>query len=122
MKKKISRRSFMKTGAPSLGALAVTDVRGIRQAMAASTDRARVFFTHDISAEGFLKVYSNINRTVSGRTGIKIHTGEPHGPTSSYGIWSKPFKKASPTVICLKPTPYASVHKRRFRRGGQDTV
>ncbi|MBU1171507.1 MAG: DUF362 domain-containing protein [Proteobacteria bacterium] len=80
MKKNMSRRSFMKTSALTLGALAVTDVRGIGKAMAASTDKAQVFFTDNISPEGLMSVYAKINGTITGRTGIKIHTGEPHGP------------------------------------------
>lgn len=80
MKKNMSRRSFMKTGALALGSLAVTNIKGIGEALAASADRARVFFTDDISAHGLLTVYAKINGTVTGRTAIKIHTGEPKGP------------------------------------------
>lgn len=80
MKKNMSRRSFMKTGALALGALAVADVPGMGKALAASSDKAQVFFTENISAEGLLTIYAKINRTITGRTGIKIHTGEPHGP------------------------------------------
>ncbi len=79
MKKNMSRRSFMKTGALALGALAVADVP-MGKALAASGDKAQVFFTENISAEGLLTIYAKINRTITGRTGIKIHTGEPHGP------------------------------------------
>ncbi len=39
-----------------------------------------VFFTKDISVEGLLKIYSHINKGITGRVGIKLHTGEPHGP------------------------------------------
>jgi uncharacterized Fe-S center protein len=80
MKKNMSRRSFMKTGALALGALGVADVPGMGKALAASSDKAQVFFTENISAEGLLTIYARINRTITGRTGIKIHTGEPHGP------------------------------------------
>lgn len=78
--KKISRRHFLKNSALTLGALAVADLEGIGYAMTLSPDKARVFFTDDISSEGLLKVYARINRTITGKTGIKIHTGEPHGP------------------------------------------
>ena len=42
--------------------------------------KSNVFFTKDISVKGLLKIYSQINRGMTGRVGIKLHTGEPHGP------------------------------------------
>jgi len=80
MGKNISRRSFMKNSALVLGAVATTNIKGIGKLFAASKDNARVFFTNDISANGLLKIYSNINQDITGKTGIKLHTGEPHGP------------------------------------------
>jgi uncharacterized Fe-S center protein len=42
--------------------------------------KSNVFFTNDISVKGLLEIYSHINRGMTGRVGIKLHTGEPHGP------------------------------------------
>lgn len=42
--------------------------------------KSNVFFTKDISVKGLLEIYSHINRGMTGRVGIKLHTGEPHGP------------------------------------------
>jgi hypothetical protein len=42
--------------------------------------KSDVFFTKDISVEGLLKIYSHINQGITGKVGIKLHTGEPHGP------------------------------------------
>jgi uncharacterized Fe-S center protein len=39
-----------------------------------------VFFTQDISAKGLLEIYSRINKDITGKVAIKVHTGEPHGP------------------------------------------
>jgi uncharacterized Fe-S center protein len=39
-----------------------------------------VFFTKDISANGLLEIYSKINKGITGKVAIKLHTGEPHGP------------------------------------------
>lgn len=80
MVKNISRRSFMKKSAFALGAIAVADVSGIRKVVAASEEPSKVFFTKDLNAQGLLKIYGKINGEVAGRTSIKIHTGEPHGP------------------------------------------
>jgi uncharacterized Fe-S center protein len=42
--------------------------------------QSQVFFTKDISVNGLLKIYSKINGGMTGKIGIKLHSGEPHGP------------------------------------------
>ena len=80
MKEKIERRTFLKESAFALGFAAVSNM-GTANAMADDhTEKSKVFFTEDISDKGLLKVYSKINKHVSGKVAIKIHTGEPHGP------------------------------------------
>ncbi len=64
----------------SLGTAAVCDSASLGSAIALPRDRARVFFTTDISAKGLLKIYSKIKKGITGKVGIKLHTGEPHGP------------------------------------------
>lgn len=39
-----------------------------------------VYFTRDLSAEGLRRIFGRVGGTLTGRTGIKLHTGEPHGP------------------------------------------
>jgi uncharacterized protein len=80
MGKDISRRSFIKHSALALGTVATANIKGISKVLAASKETVPVFITSDISANGLLKIYSNINRDITGKTAIKIHTGEPHGP------------------------------------------
>ena len=80
MTNKISRRDFLQTSALALGTVAVSRVTGIGSAFAAQQERSPVFFTNDISAAGLLKIYSRVNQNISGKVGIKLHTGEPHGP------------------------------------------
>lgn len=41
-----------------------------------------VYFTRDLSSAGMLRLYRTLNWTPSGRTGVKISTGEP--PASNY--------------------------------------
>lgn len=38
-----------------------------------------VYFTRDLSPEGVQKIYKRINRGITGRVAIKLHTGESHG-------------------------------------------
>ncbi len=80
MSKRISRRNFLQAGALALGAVAVSKVTGIGSVFAAQPEKSPVFFTKDISAAGLLKVYSRVNQNISGKVGIKLHTGEPNGP------------------------------------------
>jgi uncharacterized Fe-S center protein len=80
MKKGISRRGFLKSGAMAAGTLVMAKVAGIAETLGLSHDRSAVFFTDDISAKGLLKIYSRISRDITGKTAIKIHTGERHGP------------------------------------------
>ena len=80
MERQISRRSFLKKSAIALGTVAVCDFKGIGSAVAAPQNKSQVFFTKDISVNGLLKIYSKINQGMTGKIGIKLHTGEPHGP------------------------------------------
>jgi hypothetical protein len=76
----ISRRSFLKRSTLALGTIAVCEFKGIGSAVAARENKSQVFFTKNISVNGLLKIYSKINQGLTGKIGIKLHTGEPHGP------------------------------------------
>ena len=80
MSKQFSRRDFLQIGAVALGAVAISDFDGIGRAFAADPGRLQVFFTKDISVNGLLNIYSRINQEITGKVGIKLHTGEPNGP------------------------------------------
>lgn len=81
MGNRISRRNFMKNSTIALGAMSMLDLATIGEAMAGPTeDKAKVFFTKDISVDALLKIYSKINQGIVGKTGIKLSTGEPNGP------------------------------------------
>ena len=45
-----------------------------------SGSAAKVYFTKKIDAEHLLKLYKLINENIFGKVGIKLHTGEKHGP------------------------------------------
>lgn len=42
--------------------------------------RSKVFFTRDISVKGLIEIYSRVSQGMTGQVGIKLHSGEPHGP------------------------------------------
>jgi len=48
-----------------------------------------VYFTRDLSAEGMRKVYRRVKGTISGKTAVKLHTGERNGPNIIPREWVK---------------------------------
>jgi len=81
MKKRTSRREFIKTGAVVVLGTAVTaGASGIFRDGTVKQKTSQVFFTDDINSQSLLKIYGKINQNITGKTSIKLHTGEPHGP------------------------------------------
>lgn len=94
----ISRRHFLKNGATTVGALAtlgalskINPVWAMAEdaTITAATEKSKVYFTRDLSAEGLRKMYALVNRPLTGKTAIKLHTGEPHGPNILPREWIK---------------------------------
>lgn len=56
------------------------DLSGAGQPTSLKPEKSAVFFTRDISVNGLLNIYSKINDGMKGLIGIKLHSGEPHGP------------------------------------------
>ena len=48
-----------------------------------------VYFTRDLSPEGLVKIYKRINQHLTGKVGIKLHTGEKNGPNIIPRPWVK---------------------------------
>ena len=69
-------------------------------AESAAGDAPVVYFTSDISAEGLVKIYEALEWTPSGKTAVKISTGEP--PASNYlrpELIGDLVKKADGTIV-----------------------
>ncbi len=92
MKKKPSRRTFLKHATTALGAAAVSSPLAeifAKPSLSAhpfssvNTPQtpSQVFFTKDISAQGLLDIYSRlvVNRALPGKVAVKLHSGEPGG-------------------------------------------
>ena len=45
-----------------------------------SGEKSVVYFTRDLSPEGLRKIYCKVNENLTGKIGIKLHTGEKNGP------------------------------------------
>ncbi len=66
-----------------------------------------VYFTRDLSAEGLLKIFKRINANLTGKVGIKLHTGEPHGPNIIPRPWVKNLiEKALPGATVVETNSY----------------
>jgi len=90
----ISRRGFMKlAGAATVGAAlsgfeglekswAQAPVIGSAEVTGGSTvgSIAKVYFTQRIDADHLIRLYDRMNESIYGKVGIKLHTGEQHGP------------------------------------------
>lgn len=57
-----------------------------------------VYFTRDLSPTGLQKAYERVNGTITGKVGIKLHTGEPHGPNIIPAEWVKALMAAEPEL------------------------
>lgn len=75
-----SRRGFLKSGVLAAGALAAGVLWKHGPALAAPQEKARVFFSREISAQALQKLYAQVNQGMGGKIAVKLHTGEPHGP------------------------------------------
>lgn len=74
-----------------------------------------VYFTRDLSAEGLLKIFKRISANLTGKTAIKLHTGEPHGPNIIPRPWVKNLiEKALPEATIVETNAYYA--------GGRDTT
>lgn len=60
-----------------------------------------VYFTRSLSPEGLIKAYEQVCANINGRTGVKLHTGEQHGPNIIPPAWVK--------ALMQKDLPEASI-------------
>jgi len=95
----ISRRSFVKMAGLVTAGIVVPGLAGITSGCAEKSASGhekkkdsdgkyagkmdgveKVYFTTHIDAEHLLELYSRVNEGIQGKTAIKLHSGEPHGP------------------------------------------
>lgn len=66
-----------------------------------------VYFTKDLSAEGLLKIYGRIKEAMTGKVGIKLHTGEKNGPNIVPCDWVKDLvKNELPEATIIETNSY----------------
>lgn len=52
-----------------------------------------VYFTKDLSAEGLRRIFERVSGGLTGKVGIKLHTGEKHGPNIIPRPWVESLVK-----------------------------
>lgn len=63
-----------------MAAAFVLGIHSPGNSLAADREKPKVYFTRDISPENMLKLYNLVNKDISGRVAVKVHTGEPDAP------------------------------------------
>ena len=53
-----------------------------------------VYFTRVLSAEGLRKIFAKVSQPITGKSSIKLHTGEPHGPNIIPRPWVEALVKS----------------------------
>lgn len=52
-----------------------------------SGEKSTVYLTEDLSAEGLKKIFDRVGEKLHGKVGVKLHTGEQHGPNIIPAPW-----------------------------------
>ena len=66
-----------------------------------------VYFTRDLSAEGLQRIYGRISESLTGKVGIKLHTGEPDGPNIIPRPWVENLvRQELPDAVIVETNTY----------------
>ena len=72
-----------------------------------SGEEAVVYFTRNLSAEGLIAAYEKVNEGISGKVGVKLHTGEQNGPNIIPREWVKALlEKDLPDATIIETNTY----------------
>ena len=72
-----------------------------------SGDESIVYFTKDLSALGLRKIFGKVSGRLSGKIGIKLHTGEKHGPNIIPRPWVEELIKTQlPDATIVETNTY----------------
>ena len=70
-------------------------------------EKSIVYFTKDLSAEGLRRLYQRVNENMTGKIGIKLHTGEKNGPNIIPRPWVESLiKNDLPNAAILETNTY----------------
>lgn len=70
-------------------------------------EESAVYFTRDLSAQGLQKVFDRVSEPLTGKTAVKLHTGEPHGPNIIPRPWVESLiQNALPSACIVETNTY----------------
>ncbi|MBP1763777.1 MAG: putative Fe-S center protein [Firmicutes bacterium] len=142
--KKFNRRDFLKfaggtmafAAIPTFGNLTAHAQENVQSQVTWSGSHAvmlydpskpNVYFTRDLSPEGVQKIYAKVNQGITGKVGIKLHTGEPHGPNLLPIEYIKNLQKKIPNssivecnVLYKSPRRETKTHRETIKINGFD--
>lgn len=131
MSRRYSRRTFIKTGAAAVGAIAAAGIlsnAAPARAAAGSSGgpqsaeaKARVYFTNDLSSASLRKMYALINQPLTGKVAVKLHTGEPNGPNIVPVAWVKDLLPDIPNATVVETNVFYD-SPRRTTEGHRETL
>lgn len=91
------------------------------------SSKPNVYFTRDLSPAGVQKVYEHIKQGITGKVGIKLHTGEPHGPNLLPIEYIKNLQSKIPNstivecnVLYSSPRRETKTHRETIKTNGFD--
>lgn len=87
--------------------------------------KATVYYTKDLSAQGLKKLYAMVNKDITGKVAIKLHTGEPNGPYILPRPWVKELQASIPqstivetNVLYGSPRQKTETHREVLKTNG----
>ena len=87
----ITRRELIQSAIAAAGLMATSTMSS-----AAAPKKPIVYWTPELSGDALLRLYQLINKDITGRVALKLHTGEPGGPDILPREWIKQFQRAVP--------------------------
>ena len=114
----MDRRDFLKTAGAAMVAGAIINPAFAKSASTEAKGKGSkvsdVYFTKDLSAAGFIKLYNLVNKDISGKVALKVHTGEQHGPNILPREWVQKLQATIPNSTIVETNTYYA--------GGRDTT
>lgn len=87
----LTRRELISSAIAAAGLMATSPISS-----AAAPKKPIVYWTPELSGDALLRLYQLINKDITGRVALKLHTGEPGGPNILPREWIKQFQRAVP--------------------------
>ncbi len=120
----LSRREFLQTITAALAAGPALASHAAEGAAAASGVPV-VYWTPELSSAALLRMYRLINKDITGRVALKLHTGEPDGPNILPRDWVRDLQATVPqstivesNVLYKSPRQTTEGHRKVIAQNG----